>query len=485
MPIILEQFTHPSLSFSRFTVQRGQAWSIYGGNSSGTETLLRLLAKTLRNYSAERLELPEKIGFLTAQRQQELFEKELANDDSDFLDHPDPGTLVREFLPGRAVTSGIIQALDMEDCLDTGYRQLSSGQNRKLLFLTEIFSDAEYLVLENPFDGLDQKSRHQMEKILEEEMLAGRTLLLFVTNRGDIGKWCSHLALFHHGKLFYQGKMPEKNQLDPLLSSIQDNGNQQQGFDFSEKKQRQELISLKNGFASYGDKQLFSGVNLRIESGDHTLVTGSNGCGKSTLFNIITGDNPKCYSNELRLFGRKRGSGESIWEIKNRMGIVSPTLHREHRGVGTALQVVLSGLFDSIGLYTKATRSEIAQAQKWLRWTGLVENAQTPFSHLDYGKQRLILIARALVKEPELLMLDEPTQGLDEQHRKQLLDFLEKVAGQHGTTIFYISHRTDEYRSFFEQRICLERYLVSLPKEINQRGKNRQTEDYPITPGMS
>ena len=142
------------------------------------------------------------------------------------------------------------------------------------------------------------------------------------------------------------------------------------------------------------------------------------------------------------------------------MGIVSPALHRSHHGVGTALHVVLSGLYDSIGLYTRATRGEHDSARRWLAWAGLGDVADLPFSQLSYGEQRLTLIARALVKGPKLLMLDEPTQGLDDDNRELLLQFLEKAAAEKLSTLFYISHRQDEFRPFFHQRIRLDEYEV-------------------------
>ncbi len=462
MSITIRHFSHPLLRVQNFSVNPGESWSIYGNNLSGTSVLLQLLTGALRNYSVKELVLPCNPGILSFAKQQEIFERELVNDDSDFLDYPDPGTLVREFVPDWKQHLALFQALDMERCLDTGYRQLSSGQNRKLLLLMELTRTTDCLILENPFDGLDPKSREEITKALKLQMRQGHTLLFFVSTQTDIPSWCSHLALIRDDELVFCGKMPKEKERNSLLQAVSGCDQDYGEFDFPLRKDKEELVFLENGFAGYGGNKLFSGVNLRICDGDHTLVTGCNGCGKSTLFEIITGDNPKCYSNELRIFGKKRGSGESIWEIKKEMGIVSPALHREHRGVGTVLQVVLSGLFDSIGLYTPPTAKEIARAKKWLAWTGLAQTASTAFRNLDYGKQRLILIARALVKEPKLLMLDEPTHGLDDSHRQRLLSFLEKVARQRGATIFYISHRQDEYRSFFRQRIVLEDYLYKI-----------------------
>jgi molybdate transport system ATP-binding protein len=214
-------------------------------------------------------------------------------------------------------------------------------------------------------------------------------------------------------------------------------------------------VYLKNGSAGYEGKPIFTDLNLKIHTGDHTLVTGPNGCGKSTLLQLITGDHPACYQNDLRIFGIQRGTGESIWELKKKMGIVSPDLHRNYFVPGTALHCIISGLFDSIGLYQKYTRQDEHQAQKWLERTGLIREAHTPFRQLGYASQRLVLIARALIKMPRLLILDEPTQGLDELNRKAVLDFLEQVAREKLSTLLYVSHRQDEFRPFFKYRIQL------------------------------
>ncbi len=160
-----------------------------------------------------------------------------------------------------------------------------------------------------------------------------------------------------------------------------------------------------------------------------------------------------CYRNDLQIYGRKRGTGESIWDIKRSMGIVSSELHRSHRIPGSALQVVLSGLFDSIGLYTQPTNEQVALSRRWLARVGMADDARTPFRQLTYGEQRLLLIGRALVKGPRLLILDEPTLGLDHANRMAILDFLAQAAGEGLCTLIYVSHRQDEYRSFFQQHL--------------------------------
>jgi molybdate transport system ATP-binding protein len=216
---------------------------------------------------------------------------------------------------------------------------------------------------------------------------------------------------------------------------------------------KKELVRLKNGTAGYGGKTIFTNLNIDIHTGDHTLVTGPNGCGKSTLLQMIIGDHPACYQNDLRLFGIQRGTGESIWEIKADMGIVSPDLHRNYHVPGDALHCIISGLYDSIGLYRQYTGRDEESAMKWLDRLGLVRQARVAFRQLSYADQRLVLIARALIKVPRLLILDEPTHGLDEPNRKAVLDFLEQVAKENLSTILYVSHRRDEFRDFFRCQV--------------------------------
>ncbi len=461
----IKNFQHHELHIDEFTTAPGQSWCIFGENHSGIDCFIDLLSGKLTQYQADILQLPRNPGILSFRNQQELFEKEIRNDDSDFLDKADPGTLVREFLPDVDGHLSLLQAFAMDHCLDLGYRQLSSGQARKLLLLGELTRGTATLVLQNPYDGLDEQSCQELNHTLAHLPERGVEILVCVNTRSDIPEWASHLAIIEDGSLFAAGRQeqvllkkdwtmpPDKEHEDSLntlfLKSPAENT-----------KQSEELVFLRDGFAGYGEKKLFKGLNLLITTGDHTLVTGPNGCGKSTLLDIITGDNPKCYANELRIFGKKRGSGESIWEIKKHMGMVSPTLHREHRIPGSALQVVLSGLYDSIGLYNQVTSNEKKIARQWLAWIALSTKADVPFRRLSFAEQRQVLIARALIKGPKLLILDEPTQGLDDANRNTLLDLLAEIAMRNLSTILFVSHRRDEHRPFFHRQIHLDAYAA-------------------------
>ncbi len=460
----IKNFHHNELQIDEWQTAPGESWCILGANDSGIDGLASLLSGKLIDFSADILQLPKALEILSFQVQQDVFEEELRNDDTDFMDKMDPGTLVCEFLPDYQNQLPLLEAFGMSHCLQVGYRQLSSGQSRKVLFLQKLASGATTLVIQNPYDGLDERSCNELNLAMQQLSDRNIALILLVNSAGDIPAWCTNLALVTSGRMTLvenrdQMKLLPKVHKDaghPASAPITEDSTESATTRHSQKN---ELIYLKDGFASYGDKKLFSGLDLKIFTGDHTLITGPNGCGKSTLLDIITGDSPKCYANNLRIFGKKRGSGESIWEIKQNMGIISPALHREHRIPGSALQVVLSGLFDSIGLYSKVSSTEIKIATRWLAWLSLEEKSNIPFRRLTFAEQRLVLIGRALIKRPKLLILDEATQGLDDVHRNSLLDLLEDVADKKISTIIFVSHRKDEQRSFFGQHIQLDAYI--------------------------
>ncbi|MBT6338107.1 MAG: ATP-binding cassette domain-containing protein [Desulfobacula sp.] len=448
-----------------FDAHARDAWLIWGSNSSGLEDFFRLISgEAEKEAIADRLDLPEDIGIVSFKKQQVLYESELKKNDTDFMDKLDPGTLTMTFLEDIEKYSDLIEAFDMTACLDKGYRQLSTGQSRKLLILSQISKGVSCLVLQSPYDGLDPKSCREMNKALFHLHQQKKQLIIFVTNISDIPSWCTHIGVMTKGRLTHQGERQEiiqileqnlHTQSPDFQASVQDlyKTRVTDKKNKIEDKEQTQLVRLNKGFAGYEGTTIFQDISLSIAWGDHTLVTGPNGCGKSTLLQVICGDHPACYQNDLKIFGIQRGTGESIWELKQHMGIVSSELHRNYNVPGTTLHCIISGLFDSIGLYRQYSSLQEQKAMAWLGRLNMDRQAGTPFRQLEYAQQRLVLIARALIKLPRLLILDEPTQGLDESNRKAVLDFLKNVAKEDLCTILYVSHREDEYRSFFNQHL--------------------------------
>lgn len=202
-------------------------------------------------------------------------------------------------------------------------------------------------------------------------------------------------------------------------------------------------VQMRKLRIAYGDLVVIDGLDWTIEPGQHWQLVGPNGAGKSTLLSLITGDHPQGYSNVLTLFGRRRGSGESIWESKRHIGLVSPELHLDYRVNGSVLTVILSGFYDTIGLYTCPGDRQLALANQWLTLLGLGEQGARPFHGLSFGQQRLVLIARALVKHPPLLILDEPLQGLDPLNRHLVRAMVGRLIGV-GTQLLFVSHHPED-----------------------------------------
>jgi molybdate transport system ATP-binding protein len=196
-------------------------------------------------------------------------------------------------------------------------------------------------------------------------------------------------------------------------------------------------------------------LDYRVAQGQHTLIEGPNGSGKTTLLELFTGDHPQAYSNDLHLFGRRRGSGETVWDIKKHIGLVSSRLHRDYRVGGSVEEVLLSGLYDSIGVYQRPEPSHRARALAWLHWLDAGLEPNSAFRELSFGVQRLVLIARAAIKLPPLLVLDEPTSGLDDDNRSHVLELVASLCSQKMSTVLMVTHRADE-RAFWQERIGSE-----------------------------
>jgi molybdate transport system ATP-binding protein len=224
---------------------------------------------------------------------------------------------------------------------------------------------------------------------------------------------------------------------------IQDSG---KPHNSQEAAQNETLIDMHNVNVAWGDNHVLKNLSWRVTRGAHWFIRGPNGSGKTTLLELITGDNMQVFSNDVFLFGKKRGSGETLWDIRKKLGIVSYRLHLEYRMVGgtTVEDTVVSGFHDSIGLYEPKTDLEKIAAKKWLSIAGFSGRENDSFSSLSYGEQRAVLILRATVKNAPILILDEPCHGLDEDARTMILDLLETVAEEGGSTMLHVTHDPDE-----------------------------------------
>lgn len=459
--ILIRNFHHPKLLVKSWRVQANDAVAVLGKNGSGKQYVEQLLIGKIDSPQFDELQLPASdfIALVSFETLQAVYEHELKIDETDITDEIDFGTPAKDFLPQNQLNHPLIEKFHLAHRLNTGFRQLSTGESRKILILKAILSGATIIILDNPFDDLDRQSRTQLDSILEELKYQNITLILLLSNRQDIPQWISKFALVEQHELHdlselskddAQATIAEVFTLDslnrPLLEKIIADKNVHI---------KEQLVQINNARVIYQGNIALASTSLTIETFQHTLITGPNGSGKSTLLQLITGDCPQCYSNDVTIMGYKRGSGETIWDIKKHLGIVSPDIHRSYRVNCNALTLVLSGFMDSIGLYKDLSSGQKQQALAWLDLIKLRPFAQRSFNEFSFGEQRLLLIARALVKFPPLLVLDEPTQGLDEINRRLVLEVIANIAKRQLTTILMVSHRKDENLPLFVQHLEL------------------------------
>lgn len=456
--MLLRELKTPHLDIAHWQLQAGECWAVLGRNGSGKRHLAHIVSGRTEPISGSVSIEHRKVALLSFEQQQSFYEKELHDDDTDFMDMLDPGTTVRELLGIGEDVPEELKFLGLSHVLDRGYRQLSSGESRKALLAQALLQRPDLLILDEPFDSLDLRSKAALSDYFQAVLRKGQSALLFLLNTvEDIHSWHTHIAFMEQGSILAQGTREEVLGNQDLLALLRFDARELPPWPeaLNHEPAAEPLVLLRKGHVSYGETQIFKGLDIEMRHGDHTLVTGPNGSGKSTLLSLICGDHPQCYGNDLTVFGRPRGSGETIWELKRQLGLVSPALHRDHRVPGSALEIVTSGFFDSIGLYTNPNEEQIRHARRWLELVGLKDSSNTPFKLLSYGEQRLVLIARALVKQPALLILDEPTQGLDDINRHRVLYFLNHLSSQTHTTIIMASHRLDEHLPLFKHHVQL------------------------------
>ncbi|WP_163934096.1 ATP-binding cassette domain-containing protein [Paraferrimonas sp. SM1919] len=443
----------PHLKVEELSISRGQFCGILSRNDISEKYLLDALSGQYDQHPEILWSDNCKAQVISFESIQQVFEHELKIDETDITNEFDPGTLAIDFIGETNLDSDLIDRLSLRPHLHKGFRQLSTGQAKKLLIANAIFSGCNTLVLCHPFDGLDSSSNQALSQTLNYLHQQGTTLIMVMNNYHDIVQSFSHVAMIEAGSLTTTDDSAievAKRFFDVSPINVSQSPQYQ-----ARQYWHRYLCELKDCRVSFDGKVVFENINFRLKPLQHTLITGKNGAGKSTLLQLITGDCPQCYSNDVTVFGYRRGTGESIWDIKKHYGLVNSELHRYYRIACDTLTVVASGFHDSIGVYKQVNSKQISLAKQWLDFVGLRDHQQTRFQNLSFGQQRLALIARALVKSPLLLILDEPTQGLDEQHRQMVLNLITKIANEKLATILYVSHLEDEHIDIFERNFQL------------------------------
>ena len=480
-----------------WTFNTGEAWLVIGANGSGKANFLKALAGELKIIPDSKFAdslysnfFEQNIEIVSLEKAASLIEEERQNDESEFVEGGvDIGRTGRIFLaeaickrklkrgeplPDEALrleTFPQIKLCGIEKILDRGLKYMSTGEIRRTLLARSLLSGKKLLILSDPFAGLDAESRKILleffntvanKQLKDDDYSDFPRIILGMERYHEIPAAINNVLEFSENKISFCGS---KNDYEKILQ----NRNQQnektrqkdrQEFENSVEKIKQEtfvlhtvqenqketLVEMNNVNVGWGDNRVLIDLNWKLNQGEHWLIRGPNGSGKTTFLELITGDNMQVFSNDIKLFGKRRGSGETIWDIKRKLGIVSYRLHVEYRMVGatTLENVIISGFRDSIGLYEAATDVEKDAAKKWLSLGGFENREKESFSSISYGEQRAILILRAAVKCPPILILDEPCHGLDENYRQKILDLIEIIAQSGTTTLLHVTHDPSE-----------------------------------------
>ncbi len=400
------------------------------------------------------------IGYVSFERHRRVIDQDEARDDSRFFS----GNLAQITTARQVILSGnhlksfsqkglnqMADRLQVRDLLDRGIRFLSTGEMRKVLTVKALMNRPRLLILDEPFDGMDIDSSARLTKSINN-LMNGNMQIMLVTHRfEEIPSNISHVLCLDNGKVIMQGK--RENILSSVSHLYKGSLKQKRAFLTPKHFQKQEktpvdqqktLIFMKRVTVKYGKTAVLNNLSWTVKQGENWAILGPNGAGKSTLLSLITGDNPQAYANEIYLFGRRRGSGETIWEIKKLIGVVSSSFQIRYRKPLSAFDVMLSGFYDSVGLYHGCTPAQRRIVEELTGTLCIEDLADRVFDQLSYGEQRMVLLARSMVKSPIILILDEPCEGLDRMNREQMLGLFDLIGTKTQTQLLYVTHHPKE-----------------------------------------
>lgn len=431
----------------QFSIERGKCYTIIGENGCGKTTFGKIIEKgwnictnvihgnkkalTIRNI--EFSDIHTFTGCNVSYYQQRF--EATQNDDI-----PTVEEIIGKRIPTEQWDT-LCNRLSLHNILHKRINYLSSGELRKFLIINLFSETPDILIIDNPYIGLDAPSRDLLNDLLKHIVTEGTAVILLLCNPSDIPSFCDFITPMKNMEIGITQKA-ENCPKDSLNSLFESKGNvNDMPININQDNNRFETAIAMNGCnVSYGHNVILHNVHWTVKNGEKWALLGANGSGKSTLLSLVYADNPQGYRNDITLFDHKRGTGESIWDIKRNIGYISPEMHLYFNDAADVLTVVASGFFDNVGCFRRPNEEQKTIAMQWLKAFGIESLAMRRFPTLSSGEQRLALIARTLLKNAALLILDEPLHGLDMTRKELVAQAIERIAKQPGQTLIYVTH---------------------------------------------
>ena len=475
------------LENTSWEIKKDENWAILGPNGSGKSILAKALLGSIpivrgtvtynfNNHSQKfGSEIKKSISYVSSEMHKNIILRERKKDRSrHFSGAIHDYTSVRDIILeginslepdnnnyGKALIE-VARNIGIHLLLDRPIISISHGEMRKTLIARALINKPKLMIMDDPFDGLDGDAKQSLSLILNELIGNGMNGILITHRIEEILPNITHVLFLENGKIQKTGEknellpdnetkpincrkegyiqnVPKHFKVDILSQNFKKNAAQK-----NVSLKNEVLLEMKNATVKYGDFLALQNFNWKVEDGQNWALLGPNGSGKSTVLKLLLGDNLQGYSNEIYLFGKRKGTGESVWETKKQIGIVSAEIQAKYNSDINVFDTVCSGFFDSMGLYRNCTSSQKTGALELIRLFGIENLLNKNISLLSYGERQLVLIARSMVKKPKLLFLDEPCDGLDCNNRSRLLNIIELIGSHTQTNIVYITHHENE-----------------------------------------
>lgn len=475
-------------------ISAGELWIVAGPTGSGKSLLLETLAGNVPTSAGDLLyrlgraghaEVDYPAGAIAAVSPAQ--HRALASQALDFMQarwSPRSGAdtltvrrLLRRTLSHATSTTmhRALHSLGVAHLLDRDLAALSNGEFRRVLFARALLHRPRVLLLDDPFAGMDVAARQQLHGLIAAFPDTRRAIMMAVPRAEDVPPGATHLLTLAGERVVYAGAFSAAR-LRRALAAPNARGATRIAAPPPVRPAHAQatgapLVEMRNVTVRYGNTVALRSLDWTVRAGEKWALRGPNGAGKTTLTNLLLGDHPQAYSNEVYLFGRRRGSGESLWEIKRHIGWMGPELQYTFPAEVSVAAVVYSGLQDTLGLHHIPSRAQRKRAGAWLAFLGIDTLARRAFGALSDGEQRLVLLVRALVKGAPLLVLDEPSQGLDAAHRRLLHRAIAALAKDTGLTMILITHLEEDLPRGTTHELLLSQGRVVRAGEREQRSK--------------